>query len=101
MEPKSLGDRTRETVTIVRKLTESLQLDPEAPEIAELRKHMNVYIRSGEPWAGVVDFSRWGREAHCVFPKYKNQTVEVTLKVIKQNPDSSRSHHQETPSETN
>jgi hypothetical protein len=101
MELKTVAERTRETVTIIRKLTESLQLDPEAPEIAELRKHMNTYIRSGEPWAGIVDFSRWGREAHCVFPKYKNQTVEVTLKVIKRNQDSSRIRPEETPSETN
>ena len=66
-----------------------------------MRGQMNTYIRTGEAWKGVVDFSRWGREAHCVFPKYKNQTVEVTLKVIKQNPDSTHSGPPETPSETN
>ena len=66
-----------------------------------MRGQMNTYIRTGEAWKGVVDFSRWGREAHCVFPKYKNQTVEVTLKVIKRNPDSTHSGPPETPSETN
>uniref|UniRef100_A0A6C0KV69 Uncharacterized protein n=1 Tax=viral metagenome TaxID=1070528 RepID=A0A6C0KV69_9ZZZZ len=101
MELKSTADRVTETIRIVRKLTESLQLDAESPEIAELRQHMNTYIRTGETWKGIVDFSRWGREAHCVFPKYKNQTVEVTLKVIKQNPDSTHTGQPGIPSETN
>ena len=101
METKSTADRVTETIRIIRKLTESLQLDAESPEIAELRGHMNTYIRDGEAWKGVVDFSRWGREAHCVFPKYKNQTVEVTLKVIKRNPDSTRTDPTGNPSETN
>jgi hypothetical protein len=101
MELKSTADRVTETIRIVRKLTETLQLDAESPEIAELRQHMNTYIRTGDAWKGIVDFSRWGREAHCVFPKYKNQTVEVTLKVIKRNPDSTHTGQPETPSETN
>jgi len=95
-----MADRTRETISIMRKLTDSLQLDPESPEIVELRQHMNTYIRTGEPWTGVIDFSRWGREAHCVFPLYKKQLVEVTLKAIKQSPDSNHNRHQETPSGT-
>jgi methionyl-tRNA synthetase len=80
---KSIQDRVKECVNIVKKLTESLGLPDDCPEVTELRAHMNTYIRSGEPWSGVVDFSAWGRMAHCNFPRGANKPVEVTLKACK------------------
>jgi hypothetical protein len=78
---KPVSNRVRECVTIVKKLTEQLGLDEGSEEIKELRGHMNTYIKTGEEWSGTVDFSKWGRIAHCRFPKKANQTVEITLKV--------------------
>jgi hypothetical protein len=78
---KSQGDRVKECVNIMKKLTDSLQLPADSEELIELREHMNTYIKTGDEWVGTVDFSRWGRIAHCVFPK-KAKPVEVTLKAI-------------------
>jgi hypothetical protein len=78
---KSQGDRVKECVNIMKKLTDSLQLPADSEELIELREHMNTYIKTGDEWTGTVDFSRWGRIAHCVFPK-KAKPVEVTLKAI-------------------
>jgi hypothetical protein len=80
---KSIQDRVKECVNIVKKLTESLGLPDDCPEVTELRGHMNNYIRSGESWSGVVDFSAWGRMAHCDFPRNANKSVAVTLKAYK------------------
>ena len=80
---KSQNDRVRECIIIIKKLTETLQLPADDPDVNELRSHMNTYIKTGEPWSGAIDFSRWGRIAHCNFPKEASATVEVTLKAIK------------------
>jgi len=80
---KSIQDRVKECVNITKKLTESLGLPDDCPEVVNLRMHMNNYIRSGEPWSGVVDFSAWGRMAYCNFPRNSNKPVEVTLKAYK------------------
>lgn len=80
---KSQNDRVRECITIMRKITDTLLLPPDDASVNELRGHMNTYIKTGEEWAGTVDFSYWGRMAHCSFPKLASKKVEVTLKAIK------------------
>lgn len=77
---KSIQDRLKECVAIIRKLTENLGIPDDAPEVVELRGRMNDYIKSGEPWTGTVDFKAWGRMAECVFPRLAGRPVEVTLK---------------------
>ena len=79
---KSIQDRASESVTIMRKLVETLQLPEDDPDIIALRVEMNKYIRTGEPWSGTINFTRWGRIAHCVFPRKASKPVEVTLKSI-------------------
>lgn len=78
---KTQNDRLHECLSIMKKITESLQLPAEDPDVSELRSKMNTYIKTGESWSGTVDFSKWGRIAHCNFPKLASKTVEVTLKV--------------------
>jgi hypothetical protein len=80
---KSQNDRVRECLSIMKKITDSLLLPPDDPCVSELRGHMNDYIKSGEEWIGTVDFTYWGRVAHCSFPKLASKQVEVTLKSIK------------------
>jgi len=82
-EIKSMGDRAKECVNIIKKITDPLGLCiPEDSEpVTNLRQKMNEYIKSGEPWSGTVDFSRFdNRMAICKFPKWAGQNVEVTLR---------------------
>ena len=79
---KSPQERVKECIAIIRKLTENLGIPDDSPEVVELRGKMNDYIRSGDSWTGMVDFSPWGRMAECVFPRLAGKSVEVTLKVI-------------------
>jgi hypothetical protein len=85
MADKTMGDRAKECVRIITKLTDPLGLAicSDSDPVIELRQRMNDYIRSGEEWTGTIDFSRFDkRMAFCVFPKKANKTVEVTLKKI-------------------
>lgn len=82
MSDKTMADRTKECVNIIKKITESLGLPSESDEVITLRQKMNEYIRSGEAWVGNVDFSSFGRIAECNFPKKAGKPVEVTLKKI-------------------
>ena len=79
---KTIGERAKECVNIIKKITETLGIPSESDEVTELRQKMNDYIRSGEAWSGTVDFSSWGRMAECNFPKKAEKLVEVNLKKI-------------------
>jgi hypothetical protein len=79
---KSQNDRVRECLAIMRKITDLLLLPSDDIHVTELRERMNTYIRTGEEWEGVVEFTYWGRSAHCSFPKSASKQVTVTLKLI-------------------
>jgi hypothetical protein len=79
---KTVLDRARECISIMRKITDTLELPIDSSAVSELKDRMNDYIKTGEHWEGTVDFSRYDRIAHCVFPKKANRIVEVTLKII-------------------
>jgi methionyl-tRNA synthetase len=85
MPDKTMAERVKECVSIIKKLTDSLMLPEDSAPVIELRSRMNDYIRTGEPWAGTVDFSSFGRIANCVFPREAGRTIEVTLKVKNKN----------------
>ena len=79
---KPIGERVKECITIMKKITEDLGLPSESDAVTELREKMNNYIRSGEAWSGSVDFSSFGRIAECNFPDKAGKQVEITLKKI-------------------
>ena len=79
---KSVIEKTKECVNIMKKITESLGLPADSDEVTELRQKMNDYIRSTEKMTGTVDFSRYGRVAEYNFPSLAGKPVEVTLKKI-------------------
>jgi hypothetical protein len=82
MHDKTMTERAKECINIIKKITESLGIPADSYEVTELRNKMNEYIRSGETWIGTVDFSHYGRIAECSFPKKAGRLVEVTLKKI-------------------
>lgn len=77
----SAAERLRQTMAILKKLTEDLGIPYKSAEIQELKGHMDEFIRTGEPWEGRVVFEPWGRVANCVFTQAGN--MEVTLQVLR------------------
>jgi hypothetical protein len=70
-------ERLRQTIVILKKLTEDLGIPYESPEVQELKQHLSAFVVSGEPWKGSVDFSRWDRIAHITCKK--SGSIDVRL----------------------
>ncbi len=46
----------------------------------ELRRRMNDYIKTGDPWKGRILFPEIEREAHILLPRPARNAVEVSLR---------------------
>jgi hypothetical protein len=73
-------ERVKETVEILRGI-QNLGIPLDSPEVAELRTHMDAYVKDGICWSGSVSFLRFGRIADVNLPKRADKAIEVTLRV--------------------
>ena len=77
---KPKEDRVKETVAIMRSLTE-LGIPLNSPEVSELREHLTSYINEGVCWSGSISFQRFGRIAEISLPRRADKLIEVTLRL--------------------
>ena len=82
-DDKPIGSRTKECVTLWRKLTVDLGIPHTYEGMLELKEEIDTYIKTGEPFKGDIDIPAIGRIACVMFPKEKSKEVTITLKVIK------------------
>jgi len=78
---KPVADRVRESVTLMKKLTQDLGMSKESPEVQELKSHLDDYIKNGTCWTGHIVFSSYGRIADVHLPQKASKPIEVTLRV--------------------
>lgn len=78
---KPVADRVRESITILKKLTNDLGMSMESPEVQELKQRFDAYIKNGTCWSGHIVFSSYGRIADVNLPQKASKTIEVTLRV--------------------
>ena len=76
---KPKEDRVKEVVTILNKF-KTLDIPLDAPEVQELREHLNAYVNEGTAWSGTISFRRFGRMADVVIPRRADKTIEITLR---------------------
>jgi len=76
---KPKEDRVKEVVTILNKF-KTLDIPLDAPEVQELREHLNAYVTEGTAWSGTISFRRFGRMADVVIPRRADKTIEITLR---------------------
>lgn len=72
------AERLRQSIVVLKKLTEQLGIPYESPEIQALKAKLDPYIRTGDPWSGKISFAAFGRTAYVSLTRRNN--VEVTLK---------------------
>jgi len=77
---KPVADRVKETIELMRNI-EGLGIPLDCSEVAELRTHLNEYIKDGTCWEGTIDFLRFGRMAEVSLPRRADKTIEVKLRV--------------------
>ena len=78
---KPVADRVRETVTLLKKLTNDLGMSMESPEVQELKQRLDAYIKTGTCWKGHIVFSSYGRIADVNLPQKASKPIELTLRV--------------------
>jgi hypothetical protein len=78
---KPVADRVRESITLLKKITNDLGMSMESPEVQELKQHLDAYIKNGTCWSGHIVFSSYGRIADVNLPQKASKTIEVTLRV--------------------
>ena len=77
---KPEADRIKETVEILKNIA-GLGIPLDSPEVAELRTHLNAYIKEGLCWSGTISFLRYGRIAEINLPRRADKAIEVTLRL--------------------
>jgi hypothetical protein len=72
--------RLNQTIVILKKLRDDLQLPYESPEIQAIKERMGEFVRTGAPWEGVLSLAPWKREAHLRMTR--SGKIELTLRMI-------------------
>lgn len=72
-------DRLKESLEIFRSL-KTLGIPFDSPEVQELKKYVDAYVRDGICWAGSISFLRFGRIAEVNLPRRADKQIEVTLR---------------------
>ena len=76
-----MEDRLRQTIVILRKLTEELGLPYDAPEMQAIKERMSDFVKTGDAWEGTLSLAPWGREA--VLEMRASGKIELTLRSLK------------------
>ena len=78
---KPVGDRIKECITILKKITDELHISEENPTIRVFKKRMAQYWRDGKVQEEKIPLIGYNRIILYKFPKWSHQEVEVTLRV--------------------
>jgi len=73
-----MQERLRQTIVILQKLRNELNLPYDAPEIQAIKDRMSIFVRDGKTWKGILSLAPWGREAVL---EMRNNTIEMTLRI--------------------
>jgi len=82
MAEKSTSERVKESITLIKKLKE-LGLNEREPGYNAIRDHMNVWIKNGTPFKGLVEFTWLDRDAELTLPTEADKAATIVLKVRK------------------
>jgi hypothetical protein len=78
--PKPQTDRVQECITILRKITDDLEIPHTNPSIRLLKKRMGVYWRDGNLQEDRIPLVGSNRYIMYKFPRWAHQIVEITLR---------------------
>jgi len=80
-EEKPQADRVKECITILKKLTDEVGIDPTNPSIVVLKRRMGQYWRDGKTQEDILPLFGYDRMILYKLPKWSHQDVELTLRV--------------------
>jgi hypothetical protein len=65
---------------ILKKLTEDLGLPYDCEEVQAIKARMGEFVKTGEPWSGVLSLAPWDREA--ILDMRASGKIELTLRSL-------------------
>jgi hypothetical protein len=77
---KPQNDRVQECITILRKITDDLEIPATNPSIQLLKKRMGTYWRDGALQEDRIPLVGSNRHILYRFPRWAHQIVEITLR---------------------
>ena len=77
---KSAADCLKESMVILGKIKD-LGIPMDSPEVSELRKILNDYVKDGTCYTGTLNFLRFGRMVEVNLPRRADKLIEVTLRL--------------------
>lgn len=77
---KPQTDRVHECITILRKITDDLEIPTTNPSIVLLKKRMGTYWRDGALQEDRIPLVGSNRHILYRFPRWAHQIVEITLR---------------------
>ena len=77
---KPQSDRVHECITILRKITDDLEIPATNPSIQLLKKRMGTYWRDGALQEDRIPLVGSNRYILYRFPRWAHQIVEITLR---------------------
>ena len=78
---KSKMDRVKESISILKKLTDksTMGIPTTEPGYLETKKHLDEWIAGGDTWVGRIDFPRYGRRAELVLPDRADKFISMKI----------------------
>lgn len=83
LQPKTKADRVREVVVLWKKLTVEFGIPPDLQGMPEIKRRLDEFIATGDPWSGKVRLPGIDRTAHILLPAGVQHTAVIELKVVR------------------
>ena len=77
---KDTEERLRQTIVILRKLTQDLGLPYDSEEVQTVKGRLYDFVKTGDTWKGSIPFTAWDRIAVL---EMANNKIELTLKAMR------------------
>jgi hypothetical protein len=77
---KPIEDRVREGIALLKKLQE-VGIGVTEPGYKELQTKISDWVRSGDPWSGKIEFTRYGRIGDVLLPRKATAVASMALKI--------------------
>lgn len=65
---KTKEERVREGISLLRQL-QDIGVDPADPQYIMLKDRVSDWVKTGDPWAGKIPFTSYGRVAEVLLPR--------------------------------
>ena len=79
---KTKQDRLKEGIYLLKQLRDA-GIKEYVPSFKDLQQQITVWVKTGEPWTGIIPFQEYQRVAHVDLPKYDNKIAGIDFKTVK------------------